>query len=72
VAKKNGVFRVMQKTRAENVAEIIRKMDASMLGIVECMGPSDLKFFRKESCPQYDGALLSTKDKSYKAPFECV
>ena len=67
VERKNGLWRVVpsQKTRAKNVAEIIRAMDSSILGIVECMGPKDLNFFRKEFCPQYDRMLLSTEETSY-------
>ena len=43
----NG-FRLAQKTRGEAVAEIIRSLNADVLGIEECMPESALKFFLAE------------------------
>jgi hypothetical protein len=41
-------------TRAENVSKIIEKMDADILGIVECMPASKLEVFRDEYFDYYD------------------
>ena len=67
VERRDGKYRVKpsQRKRAENVAEIINNIDAEIFGIVECMGPTDLKFFVKTFCPQYDGILLTNKEKKY-------
>lgn len=67
VEKKGGKYRVVpkEKKRAENIARIIKTMDAALLGVVECMGPDDLEYFRRTYAPQYDGKLLSTKESSY-------
>lgn len=61
----SGAHRITpsQRRRAQNIADIISDMDADALGIQECMSPDELKFFRDEKCPQYDG-LMTNEDRN--------
>jgi len=67
VEKRDGKYSVKhsQRKRAGNVAEIINTINSDIFGIVECMGPADLKFFVRTFCPQYDGILLTNKETKY-------
>lgn len=55
VEKRYGRYRVTprERDRAQNVANIIRRIDADVMGIVECMSPSELGFFVSEFLPAY-------------------
>jgi len=53
----NGKIKPSSKTRANNVGQIIKTIDADVLGIVECMPESKLKVFRDAYCDFYDVVL---------------
>lgn len=57
-------LKLSQKTRGENIADVIRKMDADILGIQECMSSSKLKFYLKQHNLDYD-FVLNEDDDSY-------
>ncbi len=64
VKKEGSRFKLQQKARGENIAEVIRKMDADIIGIQECMSPSSLKFFLKQHDLEYD-VLLNDDNTTY-------
>ena len=65
IEKQNGRFRVAphQRDRAENVAEIIRSIDADIFGIIECMPSQKLRFFVSEFLPGYAFKMEGDADK---------
>ena len=67
VEKRSGAFRITptERTRAKNIARIIENMDVDVLGIQECMSPEELKFFRDDKCPQYDGLMTNGDSNQY-------
>lgn len=67
VRTRNGSLEITpsQKRRADNVAKIINEMGADALGIVECMSPKELGFFRDIKCPQYDGLMTNGNKNKY-------
>lgn len=67
VSRSGSAFRfpTKQRKRADNVGAIINAMDAGILGIVECMSPHALKFFRDQKLPQYGGLVLNGDGEKY-------
>lgn len=67
VEMRSGSYRIApsQRRRAKNIAEIINDMDVDVLGIQECMSPNELKFFRDDKCPQYDGLMTNGDSDQY-------
>ncbi|WP_169054460.1 endonuclease/exonuclease/phosphatase family protein [Nitratireductor sp. XY-223] len=67
VEMRSGSYRITpsESRRAKNVGRIINEMDADVLGIQECMSPAELKFFRDEKCPQYDGLMTNGDNRNF-------
>lgn len=67
VEMRSGTYRLTpsERRRANNIGRIVGDMNADLLGIQECMSPAELKFFRDELCPQYDGLMTNGDSDRY-------
>lgn len=65
IGESRGKYYFKEKKRSSNVADIINSIDASILGIAECMSEEKLRFFRDSKFPQYTGILMNGNRKNY-------
>lgn len=63
ISYKNGIYEVKRKKRTQNITNIIKKIDPHILGIIECMSPGNLLFFRDQFFPNYSVIIEGERQK---------